>query len=78
MSDTLMGLFSDVLGLRAEDLSDETSPDNTPEWTSVAAMHLVSTIEDTFDVSLDTREIMAMRTIGKARETLRAKGVDQI
>ena len=36
---------------------------------------LVTLIEDTFDVSLSTRDIMKMRSIGLARSVLQAKGV---
>ena len=48
------------------------------EWDSLAAMTLVTLIEDTFAVSLSTRDIMKMRTIGLARSVLKAKGVTGI
>ncbi len=76
MSDQLLELFAEGLDLPVGDLSDETSPDNTPEWDSLAAMNMVSLIEDNFDVQLSTREIMKMRTIGVAREVLANKGID--
>lgn len=78
MSDRLFELFSKALELPANELSDETSPTNTPEWDSLAAMELVASIEDTFDVRLKTSEIMRMRSIGRARALLRTKGVEGI
>ena len=39
-------------------------------------MHLVTAIEDRFEVRLTTREIMKMQTISLARATLVDKGVD--
>ena len=60
------------------ELNDETSPNNTPAWDSLAAMEMVTLIEDTFDVRLKTTEIMKMRSIGLARTVLRAKGVEGI
>lgn len=75
MSDTLLALFADVLEMDASKLNDQTSPDNTPQWDSLAAMGLVAALEDKFSVQLSTKEIMKMTTIGLARETLRAKGV---
>ena len=43
-ADSLFAVFSDGLGVPADLLSDETSPDNTPQWDSLAAMTLVSLI----------------------------------
>jgi len=76
MADKLIELFSEGLGLPSEVLSDETSPKNTTAWDSLAAMNLVTLIEDTFDVRLKTKDIMRMQTIGIAREVLSAKGVE--
>lgn len=78
MSDRLISIFSDGLGLDAAVLNEETSPDNTTEWDSLAAITLVELIEAEFDVRLGAREIMKMQTIGLARQVLRGKGVDGI
>ena len=74
-SGSLIALFADGLGVPTESLSDDTSPDNTPQWDSLAAMTLVSLIEDQYDVELSTRDIMKMQTIGLARSVLTGKGV---
>jgi acyl carrier protein len=76
--DRLVAVFALVLKVPAERLSDETSPDNTPSWDSLAAMELVSQIEESFGVQLSTREIMKMRSLGLARATLRSKGVPDV
>ncbi len=74
-SGSLVALFADGLGLPAHTLSDDTSPDNTPQWDSLAAMTLVSLIEDQYGVELSTRDITKMQTIGLARSVLAGKGV---
>lgn len=74
--DRLIEVFSEGLGVDAASLSDDSSPQNTKEWDSLAAMNLVTLIEDTFDVRLKTKDIMKMQTIGIAREVLQDKGVD--
>jgi acyl carrier protein len=76
--DPLIAVFADGLGLTADQLSDDTSPVNTPAWDSLASMTLVSLVEDRFRITLSTREIMKMQTIGLARNVLRGKGVDGI
>ncbi len=75
-TDRLTSLFADGIGVDRASLSDDTSPENTPQWDSLAALTLVSLIEDEFDIELSTREIMKMQTIGLARSVLTAKGVD--
>ncbi len=76
MADPLLNVFASVLDVPMESLNEETSPDNTEEWDSLAAMHLVSAIEDAFAVRLGTRDIMRMTSIGIAREVLQTKGAD--
>ena len=78
MSDALIRLFAEGLGVDESTLNDDTSPDNTPQWDSLAAITLVSLIEDEFQVRLGAREIMKMQTIGLARSVLQAKGVSGI
>jgi acyl carrier protein len=78
VSDPLISLFAVGLGVDPASLSDGTSPDNTTEWDSLAAITLVSLIEEQFDVRLSAREIMKMQTIGLARSVLQGKGVTGI
>lgn len=78
MTDPLSLLFAEGLGIDPQRIDELTSPENTSEWDSLAAMTMVSLIEDTFSVRLTTRDIMKMRTVALAREVLRAKGVSGI
>lgn len=78
MPDPLLELFSKGLDIPVDELSDETSPTNTSAWDSLAAMEMVTLVEDTFAVRLKTSDIMKMRSIGLARTVLRAKGVEGI
>lgn len=76
MSDKLIAVFADVLEVDAGTLSDESSPDTIEQWDSLAAMHLVAAIEETFDIQLTTKEIMKMSSVGLARKALQDKGID--
>ena len=75
MSDVLIQLFAEVLQVRPAELDDNSSPENLKEWDSLAAMSLVSAIEEKFKVKLSTKDIMKMSTIGRARKTLQSKKV---
>jgi len=76
MSDKLIAVFAEVLEVEPSTLNDESSPDNIDQWDSLAAMHLVAAIEDTFNTQLTTKEIMKMASIGLARKALQDKGID--
>jgi acyl carrier protein len=78
LTDRITTVFADVLDVAAESLNDESSPDNTSNWDSVAAMSLVAAIEDAFGVEFSTKEIVSMRTIGLVRTVLRRKGVADV
>jgi len=75
MSDVLIQLFAEVLQVGPAELDDNSSPENLKEWDSLAAMSLVSAIEEKFNVQLSTKDIMKMSTIGRARKTLQSKKV---
>ena len=78
MANRIEQAFSEVLGIPAEKINDETSPDNTPQWDSLQAMNLVVAIEEAFDVRLSTKEIVSMRNVGLVRKVLRAKGITDV
>jgi acyl carrier protein len=67
-------VFAEVLGLTPDVITDDTSPDNTPQWDSMAAMNLVVAIEDEFDVRLSTAEIVSMRNVAIVKKVLTSKG----
>ena len=68
-------VFSEVLRIPLARISDETSPENTPEWDSLQAMNLIVALEEAFKVRLSTKEIVSMRTVGIVRKVLRTKGI---
>jgi acyl carrier protein len=76
--DPLIRLFAEGLGVDPGSLTEDTSPDNTAQWDSLAAITLVTLIEGEFDVRLGARDIMRMQTIGLARAVLRSKGVSVV
>ena len=75
-STRVAAVFSEVLGIPAENIADETSPENTPQWDSLNAMNLVVALEGAFNIRLSTKEIVSMRTVGIARKVLRTKGIE--
>ena len=71
-------LFAEILEIPVESITDETSPENTPQWDSLQAMNLVVALEGAFNVRLSTKEIVSMRTVGLVRKVLRGKGAADV
>ncbi len=68
--DKLLKVFIKALGIQEELISDELQYNSIPEWDSVAHMSLVTELEETFDIMLDTDDIIDMSSPIKAKEIL--------
>lgn len=77
MEDQLKRVFIDALGLDP-DATDwgSLAYRAVPEWDSVAHMQLVAEIEDTYDVMLETDDVIGLSSFTVAREILIRYGVE--
>ncbi len=64
---------ADVLGVPAEQIDPQSSPENVQTWDSVQHLNLVLALEEKFSVQLDPEEIDQMHDIGKVAAILEAK-----
>jgi len=76
MSDQLITLFSEILEIAPEELNDNTSPQNTHQWDSLTAMHIIAALENEYNVRFNTQEILKMDSIGNVRNMLVEKGAN--
>lgn len=76
MNDKLTEIFALTLNVPPESISNNTSPENTEGWDSVANLLLISAIEETFDVELTTAEIETMKDVGRVRTVLNKRLVN--
>ncbi|NMH59653.1 phosphopantetheine-binding protein [Alteromonas ponticola] len=63
-------VFCHALGIQPEQVTDDLTYNTIEQWDSTAHMILVAELEDSFDVMLDTDDIIDMSTVGKAKEIL--------
>lgn len=76
MDDKLRAAFVEALGIDEADTDwDALSYRGIPGWDSVAHMQLVGEIEDTFDIMLDTDDVIGMSSYPVARQILAKYGV---
>ncbi|MBV1689580.1 acyl carrier protein [Novosphingobium sp. G106] len=66
----LTGLIAKALMIPEDRVVEDLQYNSIPEWDSVAHMALVAELEDSFEIMLDTDDIIAMSSVGKIGEIL--------
>ncbi len=76
MNEKFQRVFAEALGIPAEDVVDSLAYNSRPEWDSISHMQLVAALDDTYQIMLDTEDVIDMSSVQKAREILRKYGVE--
>jgi acyl carrier protein len=71
----LIDCFVQTFAIERERVNLKLAYQSIPQWDSVGHMALVAEIENTFNVTLDTDDIIGMSDVAKAVEILRKHGV---
>ncbi|NVK57580.1 MAG: acyl carrier protein [Alteromonadaceae bacterium] len=72
----LIDAFTQALGIEANAVTDELTYNTIPQWDSTAHMVLVAELENTFDVMLDTDDIIDMSSVAQAKLILQKYDVN--
>ena len=67
-SDKIQEIFSEVLKLQIEEVTDEPSYVEYDPWDSVTHMKIIAKIEQAFDLEFEMKDIVAMETVAKVKE----------
>jgi acyl carrier protein len=71
----LIDCFVQTFAIEREQVTLKLTYQSIPQWDSVGHMALVVEIENTFNVTLDTDDIIGMSDVSKAVEILKKHGV---
>lgn len=71
----LITCFTESLNIPADQVVDTLAYQSIPQWDSVAHMALIAQLESTFEIMLDTDQILGMSSVGKAAEILTSHGI---
>ena len=71
----LIDCFVQTFAIERQQVTLKLAYQSIPQWDSVGHMALVVEIENTFNVTLDTDDIIGMSDVAKAVEILRKHGV---
>ena len=66
-------IFMEVFSVGEESLNDEFKQENVENWNSIHQLNLVSYIEESFDVMLDSEDILGLTSYSKGKEILVSK-----
>jgi acyl carrier protein len=69
-SEKLINSFSEALGIEPTIITDNLEYQSIPEWDSISHMILISQIEEDFDVSIETDDVIDMSSVAKAKDIL--------
>jgi len=67
--------FANGLKISEESVNETLQYASTPGWDSVAHMALIASLDSTFEIMLDTDDVLDLFSYPKAREILRKYGV---
>ncbi len=60
MEQKLKTVVANILGISAEDVTDELSPDNNGNWDSLNHMNIITAVEKEFDVAMSMSDIQSI------------------
>jgi acyl carrier protein len=73
---TLQDIIAAALSIPAEQVTDDLSYQRIPEWDSVSHIYLITELEATFNITIDTDEVLEMSSVEKVKEILRKHNVE--
>jgi len=66
--DTIVDIFSAVMGIPKNELNDAIAYNSHPAWDSLKHLQLISELETAFDIEFDMDDVIAMENFGLVRE----------
>jgi len=75
MENKFIEAFTEALQIDPEQVVDSLEYQSIPEWDSVSHMLLISELEDIFEISIETDDVIDMSSVKKAKEILLKHGI---
>lgn len=66
----LIQVFASALSIPEDKVVDSLEYQSIPEWDSVSHMILITELEDVFNISIDTEDVIDISSFLKAKEIL--------
>lgn len=72
----LVEAFVNALEIEKEQVVDSLQYQGIEQWDSISHMMLISELEDTFEIEIDTDDVIDMSSVAKAKEIIAKYGVE--
>lgn len=69
-------IFMETFSLKEEDLQSDIAMGSINDWDSIGHVKLITMMEDTFDLMLETDDILNFASYEKGKEILRKYGIN--
>lgn len=66
----LVKAFTEALSIDSNKVLDSLEYRGIPEWDSIRHMILIVNLENSFDISIETEDVIDMSSVAKAKEIL--------
>ncbi len=70
IADRVYAVLIEELNLDKEEITPQLTYNSIPEWDSVAHMHVIMSLEEAFEVTLDDTEIAELTSVAKIIEAI--------
>lgn len=67
--------FANALNIPLDQITSELAYQAIPEWDSISHMILISKLEEDFEISIDTDDVIDLSSVSKAKEILTKLGI---
>lgn len=68
--DKIREILSDIFKMNTAEITDELTMKDVERWDSLTHMKLVVTLEETYNITLDAEQIMAMKNVKAIKEII--------
>ena len=71
MNERVFRVVAQVMGVPAESINQDSSPDNVKSWDSLKQLNLVLALEEEFEVQFSQQQILEMLSVALVVEVLK-------
>jgi len=75
MENKLRKIFAEALNIPEDQVVDSLEYNSIPEWDSISHMALIATIDEEYDIMLETEDVIDLSSFSKAKEIISKYGV---
>ncbi|WP_354300613.1 acyl carrier protein [Pedobacter sp. UYP1] len=76
MSPKLQEVFATALAISSDQITDDLAYQSVPEWDSMSHMILISELESTYAIAIETEDLLEMNSVTNVISGLQKYGVE--